>query len=59
MSEPRNGAGSIAARLGFLWCGLIHNAPMWPIHGSYLCRVCFRSYHIPWDAKAPRLTQQK
>jgi len=36
-------------RLGVLWCRLMHNAPMWPIHATYRCRICMRSYPIPWD----------
>ena len=34
--------------LGNLWCRLIHDAPMWPIHGEYQCRVCLRRYGVPW-----------
>ena len=35
-------------RIGVLWCQLMHDAPMWPIHGSYRCRTCARSYSVPW-----------
>jgi hypothetical protein len=31
-----------------LWCGLMHDAPMWPIHGQYECRTCGRLYFVPW-----------
>lgn len=38
----------LIGRLGVFWCGLMHTAPMWPIHGSYQCRKCGRSYLVPW-----------
>jgi outer membrane lipoprotein-sorting protein len=31
--------------LGALWCGLMHESVMWPIHGQYECRTCGR--HFP------------
>jgi hypothetical protein len=38
--------------LGSLWCSLVHEAPMWPIHGHYECRTCGRLHPVPWaDAK--------
>jgi len=27
-------------RLGTLWCALMHDSTMWPIHGEYRCRTC-------------------
>jgi hypothetical protein len=27
----------------------MHDAPMWPIHGHYQCRVCGRQYPVPWS----------
>jgi hypothetical protein len=30
--------------LGAIWCGLMHESVMWPIHGRYQCRVCGRHY---------------
>jgi hypothetical protein len=27
---------------------MMHDAPMWPIHGSYRCRACGQSYRVPW-----------
>jgi hypothetical protein len=30
--------------LGTIWCGLMHDSVMWPIHGQYQCRTCGRSY---------------
>jgi hypothetical protein len=37
-----------AAKLGTLWCDMMHDSAMWPIHGQYLCRTCGRSYPVPW-----------
>jgi hypothetical protein len=34
-----------------LWCGLIHPAPMWPVHGYYRCPACWRQYAVPWEAR--------
>jgi hypothetical protein len=30
------------------WCTLMHEQPMWPIHGRYECRTCGRQYPVPW-----------
>ena len=27
---------------------MMHDAPTWPIHGSYRCRTCGQSYPVPW-----------
>jgi hypothetical protein len=35
-------------KLGMLWCDLMHDSPMWPIHGRYECRTCGRRYAVPW-----------
>src|ERR1700692_3273889 len=37
-----------ASKLGALWCGFMHNSPMWPIHGQYECRTCGRRYPVQW-----------
>jgi hypothetical protein len=37
-----------AWKFGTLWCDIMHDAPMWPIHGEYECRVCGRRYSVPW-----------
>jgi hypothetical protein len=34
--------------LGIFWCKHFHASVMWPIHGRYKCRVCFRLYSVPW-----------
>src|SRR5580658_350895 len=38
-----------AGRVGTLWCDLMHDSPMWPIHGQYQCRTCGRHYLVAWD----------
>jgi len=35
-------------KLGALWCNLMHDAPLWPIHGEYQCGTCGRHYPVPW-----------
>ena len=35
-------------QLAVRWCGLMHNSPMWPIHGQYECRACGRYYPVQW-----------
>jgi len=37
-----------AWKAGRSWCGLMHNSPMWPIHGQYQCGDCGRRYSVPW-----------
>jgi hypothetical protein len=37
-----------ASKLGEMWCDLMHNAPMWPIHGQYECRTCGRRHPVRW-----------
>jgi hypothetical protein len=44
-----------SAKVGVLWCGLMHDSPMWPIHGQYQCGACGRLYPVGWDAD--RLTE--
>jgi hypothetical protein len=33
-----------------LWCRLMHAEPMWPVHGHYRCRLCWREYPARWEA---------
>ena len=35
-------------KVGALWCDLMHDSAMWPIHGEYRCRTCGRHYAVPW-----------
>jgi hypothetical protein len=43
---------SFASRLRVLWCKMFHPAPMWTVKGFYQCRVCLRSYPVPWEHHA-------
>jgi hypothetical protein len=39
--------------LGTIWCSLMHDSVMWPIHGQYQCRTCGRRYSaLPEDPHA-------
>jgi hypothetical protein len=35
-------------RLGAVWCSLMHEQPMWPIHGRYECGICGRQHEVAW-----------
>lgn len=35
-------------RFGELWCKTLHRDAMWPIHGKYVCKKCFREHAVPW-----------
>ena len=39
---------NIPERFRELWCILMHDSPMWPIHEEYQCRSCGRRYPVPW-----------
>lgn len=39
----------LQARIGGLWCDLMHSAPMWPSHGHYECRTCGRLHPVGWE----------
>jgi hypothetical protein len=41
-----------AGKLETLWCNLMHDSPMWPIHDHYECRDCGRQYLVPWSGAA-------
>ena len=34
----------IQATIGTLWCSVMHESVMWPVHGHYECRACGRRY---------------
>ena len=38
----------LAKRISELWCEIMHDSPMWPIHGRYECRTCGHVYRVPW-----------
>ena len=40
---------NVVSKLGGMWCDLMHNAPMWPIHGQYECRTCGRRHPVRWS----------
>ena len=41
-----------------LWCSLMHDSPMWPIHGHYECRACGRQYRVTWaEARSNQAAQ--
>jgi len=41
------------ARIGALWCRLMHTQPMWPMHGQYECRTCGRRHRVRWEVTSP------
>ena len=41
------GVEGTMARIGIVWCRLMHNEPMWPMYGWYECRTCGR-HHRAW-----------
>jgi hypothetical protein len=48
-SHPLPADRNAVSKLGRMWCDLMHDAPMWPIHGQYECRTCGRRYPVRWD----------
>jgi hypothetical protein len=50
MSEQPARRLDVIQQVGASWCRLMHARAMWPIHGAYQCRVCGRSYPVPWAA---------
>jgi len=48
MSEDLKQNRAIGARLGVLWCQLMHDHATWPIRGHYRCATCGRRYLVPW-----------
>lgn len=37
-------------QVGQFWCAAMHHNVMWPIGNQYRCRVCQRSYAVPFAA---------
>jgi hypothetical protein len=58
MLEPTKQESSLAERLSIFWCAMMHDEPMWPIHGNYRCRLCGRSYLVPWEGERLGASQQ-
>ena len=40
-----------------VWCNMMHESPMWPIHRHYKCRACGRIYRVPWTEADERPKQ--
>jgi hypothetical protein len=38
-------------RMGDVWCRMMHRDVMWPIHGKFQCRKCFRLHPITWGGR--------
>ncbi len=55
--EP--GTITLRNKLNELWCDLMHDSPMWPIHGQYQCRGCGRRYIVPWASRSERASQAR
>ena len=36
-------------RITEIWCRAMHERAMWPMHGKYTCRECFREYPVEWE----------
>jgi hypothetical protein len=45
------------SNLGTVWCTLMHDSMMWPVHGQYECRTCGRQY--PAFPEAPAASWSK
>jgi hypothetical protein len=41
----------LQSRIDTVWCRLMHESILWPIHSHYECRTCGRRY--PAFAEAP------
>ena len=37
-------------RLKKLWCEVMHDSVMWPIHEHYECRACGSHHAVPWTS---------
>ena len=40
---------TVWSRIEDVWCTMVHDQPMWPIHGYYECRVCLRKHPVLWS----------
>jgi hypothetical protein len=59
--EQSTAEQTASEKFGALWCDMMHDSPMWPIHGQYECRTCGRRYTVPWEDTRPtvaRVTRQ-
>jgi hypothetical protein len=37
-----------------MWCRMMHEQTMWPMHGKYTCGKCLREYPVAWEGRAAR-----
>lgn len=44
----------LQSNMGRLWCAVMHESVMWPVHGEYQCRACGRRYPAFIDAPPAR-----
>lgn len=58
LTDPSQ-TGSWLERIGRLWCRFLHDAAMWPIHGTYECRVCHRRYGVEWASQGTLMPKPK
>jgi len=47
------------ARIGIFWCRLMHDEPMWPMHGWYECRTCGRQHRAWRDERSKRQVNRR
>jgi hypothetical protein len=43
---------SVMKKIGGWWCKLMHDEPMWPVNGKYICRSCLRAHPVGWSNSA-------
>ena len=43
-------------KISELWCKIMHDRPMWPIHGRYICSDCMREYAVEWEHPRQQMT---
>lgn len=42
-------------RIEEMWCRMMHEQAMWPMHGKYSCRQCLREYPVEWEGEGADL----
>lgn len=40
---------SVVEKIAGWWCKLVHDDPMWPVNGQYICRTCLRAHPVVWS----------
>lgn len=46
-------------KIGRMWCRVMHDSPMWPIHGHYQCGSCGRQFPVRWADGWPNTSMSK